>query len=198
MTTTRDTDANTHTIADAWASSPLGQPEGDVRYGFATTGGGDAVVGVDQSQPLATRAPRTAALAFGLVAGAALDVVSLGYTEPVQTTIVVPGSGVVQNAPSHAVVATPSGRPMTIRPDWVCEVISPSTARIDREGKMRIYARVGVGYLWILDPLARTLEIYRLVDRRWEHAITHAGDAPVRAVPFETVELTMQRWWLED
>ena len=116
MTTTRDTDPDTHTIADAWASSPLGQPEGEVRYGFATTGGGDAVVGVDQPQPLATRAPRTAALAFGLVAGAALGVVSFGYTEPVQTTVVVPGSGVVQNAPSHAVVATPSGPPAPSTP----------------------------------------------------------------------------------
>jgi Uma2 family endonuclease len=85
----------------------------------------------------------------------------------------------------------------TLAPDWVCEVISPSTARIDREGKMRIYARAGVGHLWILDPLARTLEIYRLVERRWEHAITHARDAPVRAVPFEAIELVMQRWWLE-
>jgi Uma2 family endonuclease len=82
-------------------------------------------------------------------------------------------------------------------PDWVCEVLSPSTARVDRARKMRIYAREGVGHLWLLDPLARTLEIYRLVDGQWVVVAAHGGDDGIRAEPFEAVTLAMQRWWLE-
>ncbi len=91
----------------------------------------------------------------------------------------------------------PNVAAFTLAPDWVCEVVSPSTARIDREGKMRIYARAGVMHLWLLDPLARTLEIYRLDEQCWTHVATHTGDAPVRALPFEAVELAVRRWWLE-
>ena len=82
-------------------------------------------------------------------------------------------------------------------PDWVCEVISPSTARTDRAGKMRVYGREGVSHLWLLDPLARTLETYRLEDERWIVVATHAGDEAIHAEPFEAVALVMRRWWLE-
>ena len=52
-------------------------------------------------------------------------------------------------------------------PDWVCEVLSPSTGRTDRIEKMPIYAEVGVGFLWLADPVLYTLETYRLVNRNW-------------------------------
>ena len=54
-----------------------------------------------------------------------------------------------------------------LAPDWACEVISPSTGEIDRGRKMRVYARERVGHLWIVDPILRTLEVYRLEDGRW-------------------------------
>ena len=82
-------------------------------------------------------------------------------------------------------------------PDWVCEVVSPSTGAIDRGRKMRIYAREQVGYHWIVDPLARTLEVYRLEGGRWVVASTHAAAERVRAEPFDAVELDIGRWWLE-
>ncbi len=82
-------------------------------------------------------------------------------------------------------------------PDWVCEVISPRTGRIDRSRKMRIYAREGVGHLWFVDPLARTLEVYRLDGARWLVASTHGGDETVRAEPFDAIEIQLERWWLE-
>lgn len=85
----------------------------------------------------------------------------------------------------------------TDAPDWVCEVISPSTGRIDRSRKMRIYAREGVGHLWLVDPLLRTIEVYRLTDGAWVVAAVHAGDVPVRIEPFEAVELDVARWWLD-
>jgi Uma2 family endonuclease len=85
----------------------------------------------------------------------------------------------------------------TQAPDWVCEVISPSTGVIDRGRKMRVYAREQVGHLWIADPTLRTLEVYRLEEGRWVVASTHAGTEEVRAEPFDAVALDMRRWWRE-
>jgi len=81
-------------------------------------------------------------------------------------------------------------------PDWACEVVSPSTGTIDRGRKMGIYARERVGHLWIVDPILRTLEVYRLQDQRWMVASTHGGDDRVHAEPFDAVELEISRWWL--
>ncbi len=81
-------------------------------------------------------------------------------------------------------------------PDWVCEVISPATGRIDRSRKMRIYAREGVPHLWIVDPLLETLEAYRLEAGRWVLLATHADDEVVRAEPFAAVPLSLGRWWM--
>ena len=82
-------------------------------------------------------------------------------------------------------------------PDWVCEVVSPTTARLDRVRKMPIYAREQVSHLWLVDPLMRTLEVYRLEGQRWVVVSTHGGAEGVRAEPFEALELDMSRWWLE-
>lgn len=82
-------------------------------------------------------------------------------------------------------------------PDWVCEVVSPTTARLDRVRKMPIYAREQVGYLWLVDPLLRTLEVYRLEEQRWVVASTHGDAEMVRAEPFEAIEIDISRWWLE-
>jgi Uma2 family endonuclease len=82
-------------------------------------------------------------------------------------------------------------------PDWACEVVSPTTAAADRVRKMRIYARELVGHLWLVEPLAKTLEVYRLENGRWVVASTHGGSERVRAEPFEAVELELSRWWLE-
>ena len=93
--------------------------------------------------------------------------------------------------------AIPSVAYFTLAPDWVCEVISPSTGRVDRSRKMGIYAREGVRHLWFVDPLSRTLEVYRLEAGRWVVAATHGGDDLVRAEPFEAIEIGLARWWLE-
>jgi Uma2 family endonuclease len=94
--------------------------------------------------------------------------------------------------------AIPSAAFISLAPDWICEVISPRTGRIDRSRKMRIYARETVRHLWFVDPLARTLEVYRLEDDRWIVASTHGGDDVVRAEPFDAVAVELERWWLED
>jgi Uma2 family endonuclease len=84
----------------------------------------------------------------------------------------------------------------TQAPDWVCEVISPSTGRIDRSRKMRIYAREGISHLWFVEPQLQTLEVYRLEAGRWVVLGTYAGDDAVRAEPFEAAELRIGRWWM--
>ena len=85
-----------------------------------------------------------------------------------------------------------------VAPDWVCEVISPSTESIDRGRKLRIYAREGVSHLWLLNPVAKTLEVYRLADGNWILVKTLVGDEVVLAEPFADVEMEMSHWWLAE
>ena len=91
----------------------------------------------------------------------------------------------------------PNVAAFTQAPDWVCEVVSPTTAGVDRVRKMRIYGRESVGHLWLVEPLAKTLEVYRLEDGRWIVASTHAGSDCVRAEPFAAVGLELAPWWLQ-
>lgn len=93
--------------------------------------------------------------------------------------------------------AIPNVAYFELAPDWVCEVVSPKTAILDRRRKMPIYAREGVSHLWIVDPILKTLEVYRLENGRWIVASTHGGDEQIRAEPFDAVELDLTRWWLE-
>jgi len=82
-----------------------------------------------------------------------------------------------------------------VAPDWVCEVLSPSTEAKDRIKKMRIYRREGVGHAWLIHPIARTLEVYRLEGGRWVQLDTFEEDAVVRAEPFDAVEISLRVLW---
>ncbi len=82
-----------------------------------------------------------------------------------------------------------------VPPDWVCEVLSGRTERVDRGKKMRIYRREGVGHIWLLSPAYQTLEVYRLEGGRWVLLDTYEGDAMVRAEPFDAVELDLAAIW---
>ncbi|AUX43773.1 hypothetical protein SOCE26_052280 [Sorangium cellulosum] len=82
-----------------------------------------------------------------------------------------------------------------VAPDWVCEVISPRTERVDRGKKMRIYRREGVRHAWLINPVAQTLEVYRLDDGRWSLLDTHEGDEAIRAEPFDAIELPLADLW---
>jgi Uma2 family endonuclease len=83
----------------------------------------------------------------------------------------------------------------TIAPDWVCEVLSPSTQAIDRAEKMDIYLREQVGHVWLVDPIARTLEVYRHGGSVWQRVSIHRDDAVVHAEPFEAAELELRLLW---
>jgi Uma2 family endonuclease len=83
----------------------------------------------------------------------------------------------------------------TIAPDWICEVLSPSTETIDRTKKLKIYAREGVQHAWLLSPLLSTLEVLRRQGRHWSLVATHAGSQRVRAEPFEAIDLELEAVW---
>jgi Uma2 family endonuclease len=85
----------------------------------------------------------------------------------------------------------------TLAPDWICEVLSPHTARLDRQKKLAIYAREGVTHAWLLDPIERTLEVLRLEGARWTIVAVHAGEEEVRAEPFDATALALARLWVD-
>lgn len=82
-----------------------------------------------------------------------------------------------------------------VPPDWVCEVLSDRTRRTDRVRKMPIYARAGVGHLWLLDPIDRTLEVFRRHEATWLLVASHEGEQVIRAEPFEAIELALAPIW---
>jgi Uma2 family endonuclease len=84
-----------------------------------------------------------------------------------------------------------------LAPDWVCEVLSPSTNTIDRVRKLPVYAREGVPFAWLLEPIQRTLEVFQLQDGQWKTVGTWEGDAKVRAVPFDAIELDLSALWAD-
>ncbi len=89
--------------------------------------------------------------------------------------------------PDTAFVETP--------PDWICEVLSPSTQKLDRTDKLTIYAEFGVGHCWYVDPIARTLEVFALVGGKWQLAATFKDSDPVVAPPFETNTFPLNALW---
>lgn len=85
----------------------------------------------------------------------------------------------------------------TLAPDWVCEIVSPGSASIDRVRKLRIYARSGIEWAWLLDPLEKSLEAYRLQGGHYTLLFAFdAQDAKVLAPPFDAIELELQALWL--
>jgi Uma2 family endonuclease len=85
-----------------------------------------------------------------------------------------------------------------IPPDWVCETLSPSTARIDRTDKLAIYAEFGVGHAWYVDPDARTLEVLTLTGGKWLLEATFKDADPVTAPPFEVHTFALDVLWPAD
>jgi Uma2 family endonuclease len=86
----------------------------------------------------------------------------------------------------------------TIRPDWICEVLSPSTERFDRGDKIALYAQAGVSHAWLVNPLQRTLEVLRLSlekPQQWMTLNVFRDDANVRAEPFDAIALDLAILW---
>jgi Uma2 family endonuclease len=86
---------------------------------------------------------------------------------------------------------------LTLAPDWVCEVLSPSTEKLDRGEKLRVYAREQVEGVWLIDPSRQALEVLAL-DRRgqWAKRGAFEGRVNVRVAPFDAIELTLGALWI--
>ena len=91
--------------------------------------------------------------------------------------------------------SVPNDPYLALAPDWVCEVLSPSTETIDRGRKLGIYAREGVAHAWLVDPLRQLLEIWALESESLEQVEEHHGDVRVRARPFDAIELELRALW---
>jgi Uma2 family endonuclease len=94
--------------------------------------------------------------------------------------------------------AIPAAPFLTVRPDWVCEVLSPATERYDRGAKVRLYAQSGVTHAWLVNPLQHTLEVLRLSAAKpaeWTSLSVVTDDAKFRAEPFEALELDLSVLW---
>ncbi len=88
--------------------------------------------------------------------------------------------------------------PIRVVPDWVCEVLSPSTKRYDRVEKMPYYARHGVRWLWFLEPLEKTLTVWELARGKWAQRSFFSEGGKVRAQPFDAIELDLDLLWPAD
>lgn len=91
----------------------------------------------------------------------------------------------------------PRGHRFEIVPDWLCEVLSPTTAAFDRNEKMPAYAQYGVRHLWLLDPAAHILEVFELVDGRWTLHEAFKGHECVSAPPFQEVSIALSDLWVD-
>ncbi|MBI5502874.1 MAG: Uma2 family endonuclease [Deltaproteobacteria bacterium] len=85
-----------------------------------------------------------------------------------------------------------------LAPDWVCEVVSPATARLDRIRKLPSYARQGVSHLWLVDPHAHAIDVCRLQDAHWLLVVTFGEDDKMRAEPFAAVEIPLASLWIRN
>ena len=84
---------------------------------------------------------------------------------------------------------------VTLAPDWGCEVLSASTRRHDLHEKRPVYAREGVGYLWLIDPADRTLEAFELHERQWLLIASAKDDDPVSIRPFDAITFNLGDLW---
>lgn len=84
---------------------------------------------------------------------------------------------------------------ISVRPDFVCEVLSRSTEQRDRTTKRRIYAESGVPYYWLIDPRRQTLEAFELDDGKWQPIGNWRADDEVRAKPFDSLAFSLAELW---
>ena len=92
--------------------------------------------------------------------------------------------------------SVPSDAYMTLAPDWICEVLSPSTEALDRGKKLRRYAGECVAHAWLVDPLRQTLEVLALESGRWAPRGMHEGSVKARLAPFDSIELELGSLWI--
>jgi len=89
----------------------------------------------------------------------------------------------------------PDQNPLTVLPDWCCEILSPSTARDDKRPKLPLYARAGIAWTWLVDPALRLIEVYQTINGLPTQVAT-AQEAEQRVLPPFELEISLEGWWL--
>lgn len=89
---------------------------------------------------------------------------------------------------------TPDGA-IDVVPDWICEILSPGTAAKDRKLKLPIYAALGVGHAWLVEPQAKTVEVFRSNGLHWILLAAFADQDVMHAEPFDTIPLMLTSLW---
>lgn len=89
----------------------------------------------------------------------------------------------------------PDGHRFEVVPDWVCEILSPGTARKDRGIKLPLYARYGIPHCWLVDPLEHTLEAYELRAGFWTLLAILKDEDAVSLPPFDAVSFSLAELW---
>lgn len=92
----------------------------------------------------------------------------------------------------------PAERPVPIRPDWVCEILSPSNARTDRVQKLRTYHRCEVPHYWLIDPEEQSLTVLRYSAGGYVVAMTASAEEVVRAEPFSEMEFPLSNLFADE
>jgi len=85
-----------------------------------------------------------------------------------------------------------------LAPDWLCEVASPATARLDRSLKLARYHRAGVGHVWLVEPLQRRIEVFRRSEEGWLLVDNHFDDELVGIEPFAALPIALADLWLQE
>jgi Uma2 family endonuclease len=96
----------------------------------------------------------------------------------------------VERAPTNA-----NDSVIDIAPDWVCEILSPSTAQKDRALKADLYAKQGVSWMWLLDPSVKTLEAYRNQSGQWLQLAVLKESDEVKVEPFDAAPFKLDSLW---
>lgn len=85
-----------------------------------------------------------------------------------------------------------------VRPQWVCEVLSPRTVRRDRLVKLDVYHANRIDWAWLVDPVAKTIEVFEWSENGWVRKQTAGGDALALLEPFAAVSLELELIWPPD
>jgi len=140
-----------------------------------------------------------ATTALGIILGAAFDLNDRGWWYIDEPELHLAGEVVVSDIAGWRRERMPpvlDAPWYDLAPAWVCEALSPGTARLDRFKKMPTYAREAVDFAWIIDATMRSLEAFRLEHGQWVVIAQHTDDAIVRVEPFEEIEINLGKLWL--
>jgi Uma2 family endonuclease len=89
----------------------------------------------------------------------------------------------------------PVNEPIRVVPDWVCEILSPTTRKHDQTKKVPYYAKIGVPFMWLVDIEACVLTAHQLDTGDWRVLGTYSEETDARIAPFDAITLDVARWW---